>query len=189
MSAPKFHSLKDHFLVAMPGLRDPNFRDTVVYLFEHGPEGAIGLIINRPTEVPMARVFAELKLQCPEEVGRRPVLLGGPVQPERGFVIHRPATRRFESTLQVSDEICITASQDILAAIAGREGPEASYITLGYAGWGPGQLEAEIAANSWLVVRADPSIVFDVPFEQRLAATTAKIGVDLGKLSPVAGHA
>jgi len=185
-----FFSLKNHFLLAMPGLGDPNFRHALVYICEHSLDGgAMGFTVNHPSKVPMSRIFDEFDLEYPEEVGSRPLLTGGPVHQERGFVIHRPAETPWESTMAVSSDVCITASRDIIIDIARSCGPSASYITLGYAGWTPGQLEQEIADNSWLVIEADPTILFDTPFEERAKATAAKLGIDLDKLSFQAGHA
>lgn len=189
MTASMFSSLKDHFLLAMPGLDDPNFKHALIYICEHSEDGAMGLIINSPSDVPMSRVFDEFELDYPAEIGAQPLLTGGPVQQERGFVIHRPSPTHWQSTIEVSDHVCITASRDIIEDIASRKGPSASYITLGYAGWGAGQLEQEIADNSWLVSAADPTIIFETPFEQRAKATALQLGVDLDRLSPQAGHA
>ena len=189
MTSPEFSSLKNHFLLAMPGLDDPNFSGAVIYICEHSEDGAMGLIINHPAELTMSRVFDEFDLAYADEIGRRPLLIGGPVQQERGFVIHRPSRHRWDSTLFVSPDVCITASQDIIADIARQQGPEASYITLGYAGWSPGQLEYELSANSWLISEADPQIIFDVPFDQRMTATADKLGIDLARISPHAGRA
>lgn len=189
MTTAAFSSLKNHFLLAMPGFTDPNFKNAVIYICEHSRDGAMGLIINHPIDATMSRVFDELKLEYPTEIGARPLLVGGPVQQQRGFVIHRPASHLWESTLYVSPDVCITASKDIIADIAGQRGPAASYITLGYAGWGAGQLENELSNNFWLVSEADSQIIFDVPFEQRAQAAATKLGVDLTRLSPQAGHA
>lgn len=183
-------SLKNHFLLAMPGLQDPRFKQAVIYLCEHSPEtGAMGFTINHPTEVPQSRIFDEFELEYSAIIGQQPLLDGGPVQQQRGFVIHRPGHTRWQTTTEIADDICITASKDIIADIALCKGPSASLITLGYAGWEPGQLEREIAENSWLVVEADSSILFDIPFELRAKAAAAKLGLDLDRISPQAGHA
>lgn len=183
-------SLKNHFLLATPGLRDPHFKSSLIYLCEHSlEEGAMGFTINHPSEVPMSRIFDEFELDYPEDIGRKPLLSGGPVQQERGFVIHRPGKSLWQTTTHISPEVCITASRDIIVDIANSKGPSSSYITLGYAGWGPGQLEQEIADNSWLVIEADPDIIFDTPFELRAQATAAKLGIDLDRLSIQVGHA
>ncbi|MCK9467885.1 MAG: YqgE/AlgH family protein [Porticoccaceae bacterium] len=184
-----FLSLKNQLLLAMPGLQDPRFSRAVIYLCEHNEDGAMGLVINQPIDVPMSRVFEDLAVEYPDHIGRRPLLSGGPVQQERGFVLHKSADRHWESTVEVSPDISITASRDIIIDIARAEGPADSYITLGYAGWGPGQLEQELADNAWLTIPADPDIIFATPFPERARATAARIGVDLDRLSPQVGHA
>ena len=189
MSETELPSLKNHLLVAMPGLADPNFKNAVIYICEHSEEGAMGLVINQPSDVTLSRVFDELDLQYGDDAGKQPLMVGGPVQQERGFVLHRAATQRWESTLYVTPDVCITASRDIIADMAQQKGPASGYITLGYAGWGPGQLENELAHNSWLLSEADPGILFDTPVDQRLAATASKVGVDLERMSTQAGHA
>jgi putative transcriptional regulator len=181
--------LRDYFLLAMPGLLDPNFSQTVVYLCEHTTEGAMGLIINQPLDIPLSQVLEQFDLGYSPKVGGQPLLAGGPVQMDRGFVLHRPGHHNWESTLPISTEISLTASTDILTDIAKDQGPEDLIITLGYAGWGPGQLEGELAENSWLTVPGDASIIFDVPYDQRAKATAAKIGIDVNQLSTNIGHA
>lgn len=181
--------LRDHFLLAMPGLLDPNFSQTVVYLCEHTAEGAMGLVINQPLAIPLSQVLEQFELDCSPKLGEQPLLAGGPVQTDRGFVLHRPGHHNWESTLPISTEISLTASTDILSDIAKDQGPKDLIITLGYAGWGPGQLEDELAENTWLAVPGDPSIIFDVPFEQRARATAAKMGIDVNQLSTNIGHA
>jgi putative transcriptional regulator len=181
--------LGNHFLIAMPGLADPNFFHTVTYLCEHNPEGALGIVINRPLSLNLREILQHMDLEPVSEViGDQPIYLGGPVQPERGFVLHRPLGD-WEATLKVSDDIGVTSSRDILMAIATGQGPRHSLIALGYAGWGAGQLEREIAANAWLAGPADERIVFDLPHEQRWEAAAAKLGVDLNLLTGEAGHA
>lgn len=190
MSDESFTSLKDHLLLAMPGMADPNFKQAVIYICEHSADGAMGLTINQPTDVPMRRIFEELEVaEYSDEVAERPLLAGGPVQQERGFVLHRAEPRRWESTIEISPEVCLTASRDIIVDIAGNRGPTDSYITLGYSGWDAGQLETELASNAWLVIQADPRILFEIPFEARARATAGMLGVDLSKLSSQAGHA
>ena len=180
-------SLRHHFLVASPWLADPRFHGGVIYLCDHSQEGALGLMVNHPMSLALGEILSQLEMPGADRA--EPVYNGGPVQQERGFVIHRPSPTHWQSTIEVSDHVCITASRDIIEDIASRKGPSASYITLGYAGWGAGQLEQEIADNSWLVSAADPSIIFETPFEQRAKATALKLGVDLDRLSPQAGHA
>ena len=189
MSDSNFVSLKNYFLLAMPGLEDPNFKHSLIYLCEHTAEdGAMGLTINQPSSVPMSKVFEEFGLEFAPEAGDRNLLYGGPVQQERGFVLHRPATEPWQTTVEVAPDVCITASRDIIEDMARNKGPSSGFITLGYAGWAPGQLEQEITDNSWLLIEADPEIIFDTPFEQRAEATAAKLGISLDRLSSQAGH-
>lgn len=181
--------LTNHFLIAMPALDDPNFARTVTYVCEHNADGAMGIVINRPIDIRLGEVLGHMQLASPhEEVGRRPVLLGGPVQRERGFVLHTPPGQ-WGSTLRVTDRIGVTTSRDILVAMADGSGPARVLVALGYAGWGAGQLEKEMADNSWLSGPADESILFDVPFEDRWTAAAALLGVDLERLSSQVGHA
>jgi len=183
------HSLANQFLIAMPAMSDPNFSQTVTFLFEHNAEGAMGIIINRPTRMPLGDVFDQLKLPCENVklIGQQ-VLQGGPVQPEQGFVIH-PAGGDWEYSVQVSEQIHVTTSRDILAAMARGEGPDSALVALGYAGWGAGQLEQELTNNTWLTVPVDHRVLFNLPFEQRWRAAAGILGVDLSKMSPDAGHA
>lgn len=181
--------LGNHFLIAMPALADPNFFHTVTYLCEHNADGALGIVINRPMNLNLRELLQHMDLEpVNDDIGNQPIYLGGPVQQERGFVLHRPLGE-WEATLKVSDHIGITSSRDILGAIAAGEGPEDSLIALGYAGWGAGQLEQEMAANAWLSGPADEHIVFDLPHEKRWEAAAASLGVDLNLLSMDAGHA
>jgi len=168
---------------------DPNFKDALIFICEHSSEGAMGLVINHPSDQPISRVFEELDLSYSPGTGDAPVLVGGPVQQERGFVIHRPGNQAWESTLYISPEVCLTASRDIISDIANQQGPESSFITLGYAGWGAGQLEEELTHNFWLVSEADPHIIFDVPYGDRTTAAANKLGIDLARISLNAGHA
>lgn len=181
--------LTNHFLIAMPALEDPNFFHTVTYICEHNAEGALGLVINRPLDIRLEEVFNHMNLRDASPNARQmPVHLGGPVQQDRGFVLHEPLGE-WEATLKVTDRIGITSSVDILAAIAREAGPEHSLIALGYAGWGAGQLEQEMLDNAWLSGPADPQILFNTPSEQRWMAAAASLGVDLNRLSGEAGHA
>ncbi|HET8697388.1 MAG TPA: YqgE/AlgH family protein [Gammaproteobacteria bacterium] len=180
-------SLRDHFLIAMPAMADPNFTETVTYVCKHDDEGAFGVIVNRPSDLSMAQMFAELKLDLRDrELAEQPVLRGGPVERERGFVLHR-SSEAFAATLD--GDIKVTVSPDILAAIAQGGGPRPVMVALGYAGWDGGQLEAELRANAWLTVPANPEIVFDTPFEQRWTAALTLPGVDLNHMTNYAGHA
>lgn len=182
-------SLTNHFLIAMPGLQDPNFSRTVTYVCEHSAEGAMGIVINRPMEIQLGEVLAQLEID-PEasNVSNAPVYLGGPVQTDRGFVIH-DGDFRFDSTLRVTDEIQVTTSRDVLEAIAKGRGPANRLIALGYAGWSSGQLEQEMIDNAWLSGPADGQILFSTPSAQRWQSAAQLLGVDLNLLSGQAGHA
>lgn len=184
-----FESLSNHFLVAMPGLHDPNFSHAVIYICEHSPDGAMGLVINNPLDIPISQIFEQFELGFSSDIGAQPLLSGGPVQIDRGFVLHRAGERQWESTRTISGEISLTASRDIISDIAVERGPSELIIILGYAGWGPGQLEEELAHNAWLTVPGDANILFNTPFERRASAAAAKIGIDLNMLSSDAGHA
>lgn len=181
--------LRNHFLLAMPTLDDANFARTVTFICEHNQDGAMGIIINRPLDITLDKVLQHMKAKsCAKEVGAMPVFLGGPIQQDRGFILHRPIGQ-WEITLAVGDEFGITTSCDILDAISHGQGPEQILIALGYAGWGPNQLEQEIAGNAWLSTPANGKIVFDTPCEQRWEAAAALGGVDLSRLSGQVGHA
>ena len=182
--------LTGQFLIAMPAMADPNFDRTVTYLCEHNEDGALGIIVNRPTDMLLGEVLEQMDLDISDsELAERPVLLGGPMQPDRGFVIHDDQGAAFSSTMAVPDGLRITTSRDILVALADGQGPSRAVVALGYAGWGAGQLEAEMAANSWLTVPASADIIFSVPFERRWESAAALIGVNMADLSPEAGHA
>ncbi len=181
-------SLRDHFLIAMPGLNDSSFAHTVTYICEHSDKGAMGLVINSATTMQLNEVFEQMGLEDIAQLGEQIIMSGGPVQQERGFVLH-PTGTQWQSTLEVSAEISLTASRDIISALAAGNGPQKYLIALGYAGWGEGQLEAEIAANSWLTVPADKDIIFETPFEQRWASAARSLGVDVNLISGTAGHA
>ncbi len=184
-----FPCLANHFLVAMPGLHDPNFSHSVIYICDHSKDGAMGLVINNPLEIPLSQIFEQFELNYSPRVGTEPLMSGGPVQIDRGFVLHRPSQREWEATLPISSDISLTSSRDIISDIAEEQGPSDMLVTLGYAGWGPGQLEDELANNAWLTVPADANIIFNVPYEQRAHAAAAIIGIDLNLLSSNAGHA
>jgi putative transcriptional regulator len=182
-------SLQDHFLIAMPAMGDPNFNETVTYVCKHDGEGALGIVINRPTDMSLGEVFAQLSMEVRDQSqAARPVLSGGPVARDTGFVLHH-SSNGYESTLYTGGDIRVTVSPDILSAIARGEGPEPVLVALGYAGWGAGQLETELRANAWLSVRADQSILFETPFEQRWAAAVGLLGVDIHQITTYAGHA
>lgn len=183
------NSLSNHFLIAMPALDDPNFHHTTTFICEHDEDGALGVVINRPMNMRLAEILKYMDIEPgSEEISAAPVYMGGPVQSDRGFVLHEPSGN-WEATLKVTDTIGITSSRDILQAIAAGEGPERAIVTLGYAGWGAGQLEQELADNTWLSGPASSKIVFDTPSEQRWQAAAALLGVDLNLLSSDAGHA
>lgn len=182
-------NLANHFLIAMPSMLDPVFGGTVVYLCEHNANGALGIIINKPTDMSMETLFEridmtlEIQPQFP-----RPVMFGGPVQIERGFVLHSPLGD-YSSMLQVTDEVMLTTSKDILEAVAAGNGPKKILVTLGCSGWSPGQLEEEITRNGWLTVPADNAILFDLPVEERFSAAMHLLGIDPSMLTGEAGHA
>ncbi len=185
----KFHSLANHFLIAMPALADPHFHHTVTYICEHNEEGAMGIIINRTLPLTIGEVLEQMKIVPSNSLDTTlPIHDGGPVKREHGFVLHTPAGA-WETSLVISDELALTTSLDILSAIAYQEGPRRALISLGYAGWGAGQLEEEMAQNAWLSGPADIGILFDTPLEDRWQAAAALLGVDLGRLSSEIGHA
>jgi len=183
------NSLSNHFLIAMPALDDPNFHHTTTYICEHDGDGALGVVINRPLNMRLGEILKHMDIEPgSNEVSSWPVYMGGPVQSDRGFVLHEPSGD-WEATLKVTDKIGITSSRDILQAIAAGEGPEKAIVTLGYAGWGAGQLEQELAANTWLSGPASSKIVFDMPSDERWMAAAALLGIDLNLLSSDTGHA
>lgn len=179
----------NQLLIAMPSLEDPNFSRTVTLICEHSEHGALGVIINRPTEVQLGQLLQHLEIKAVRsEIADVPVYAGGPVQLERGFILHSPLGQ-WESTLKINAELGLTTSLDVLAAIAAGEGPGHHLIALGYAGWGASQLEREITENAWLTVPNDNHILFELPVEQRWQAAAGKLGVDLSLLASDAGHA
>ena len=189
MGMNTYTSLKNQFLIAMPNLLDPHFARSVSYILEHNEEGAMGVIINHPLDINMSDLLEHLEIKTSDDfVGELPILSGGPVQIERGFILHTPKGN-WESSMQLSEDIAVTTSKDILEAIANNEGPEHTSVILGYAGWGAGQLEQEIMENSWLNVPADSEIIFKTPAEKRWELATAKLGIDISQLSRDAGHA
>ena len=183
-------SLRHHLLLAMPSLTEGFFAHSVTYLCDHGPDGAMGIVINRPLDLTLGDIFQHLDLRADHSHRRdEPVLAGGPVQTERGFVLHMPTRERWEATLTLTDTLALTTSRDILDALAQDRGPQRALVALGYAGWGAGQLEEELAANAWLTLPADTDLIFDTPYEQRLSSAAARLGIDLRLLAPGAGHA
>jgi putative transcriptional regulator len=182
-------SLRNHFLIAMPNLEDPNFNESVTYVCQHDDQGAVGIVVNRPGHFTFADIFSRLGIECEHsERAESLVLTGGPVEPERGFVLH-DASGEYESTISVGDNVSLTASRDVLEALADGKGPQQALLALGYAGWGAGQLEAEIAANSWLSVEASSEVLFDTPYADRWTAAADLIGIDIRGISTYSGHA
>lgn len=182
-------NLTNHFLIAMPALHDPNFFHTVTYICEHNVNGAMGIVINRPMEMKLSDIFEHMQIDnTDQDSGSQQIFNGGPVEEERGFILHN-YSQSWDSTLRITEELAITTSKDILEAIASDNGPEKSLVALGYAGWGQGQLENEMAENSWLSGPADTRIIFDLPIEQRWQAAAESIGVDLNLISTGMGHA
>jgi putative transcriptional regulator len=182
-------NLTDHFLIAMPAMADPYFSGTLIYICEHNDQGALGVIVNRPIDMTLAALFE--KIEVPLETNgfdRMPVYFGGPVQTDRGFVLHRPLGG-WQSTLTVTPQVGLTSSRDVLHAV-GREGePRELIVALGYSGWSAGQLEDELGQNAWLTVPARHHILFELPFEERLPAALAALGVSFANLAEDAGHA
>ena len=181
-------NLTHNFLIAMPGMVDPNFNGTLTYICDHSEQGALGVVVNRPIDLDLSTLFEQIGLSLPERLHRNVVYFGGPVQTERGFVLHTPP-QTFSSTLTVNDEISLTTSKDVLEAVSQGAGPQKFMVSLGYAGWGAGQLEEEIKQNAWLSVAADPQVIFDLAPEERLPAAMKLLGIDLANLSDEAGHA
>ncbi len=186
-------SLANHFLIAMPAMADPNFARTLTYVCEHNAEGALGIIVNRPIDMNVASLLERVNIPIDAEAAKAeltglPVYFGGPVQTDRGFVLHRPKGQ-WHSTLAVTDEIGLTSSRDILQAMSENGALREVVISLGYAGWAAGQIEWELSQNAWLTVAADPDILFAMPPEARLPAAMQLLGIDFANLSEVAGHA
>ena len=182
-------SLSNQLLIAMPGMADPNFNSTVTLICEHNAEGALGIVINRPMSLNLGGLLAQLQLdQADKSAASSPVLDGGPVGRERGFVLHNPQAE-FESSVAVSPDIQLTLSRDVLDAMAAGSGPDKSVVALGYAGWESGQLEQEMLQNTWLNVPASPEIIFDVPFNDRWSVAAEIIGIDISQISSHVGHA
>lgn len=182
-------SLKHHLLIAMPQLADPNFHHSVTYLIEHNEDGAMGLTLNRPMDVSLMDIFADLEIEClAPPSGRHQLVAGGPVQPETGFILHPPTEKVWQSSVPVDNDLWLTTSRDILEAIASGDGPEHSLLALGYAGWAAGQLEQELAENAWLSTPASAELIFEVPVDQRWQAAAARLGIDVNLISTEAGH-
>lgn len=183
-----FHSLEGKLLLAMPGMRDPRFTRSVIYMCSHTEEGAMGIGINRPVEnITFSQLLEQLQIKA-IPVRELPIFAGGPVETGRGFVLHSSEYVQ-DSTMVISDTVALSATVDILKALADDAGPNNHLLALGYAGWGAGQLEGELAKNSWLSVDADDDVVFKVPLKEKWPRAMAVVGVDVNKLSPDAGHA
>jgi len=185
-------NLANHFLIAMPSMNDPIFGGTVVYICEHNDKGVLGVVINKPTDMTMDVLFDRIDLQVAEglraSVVNEPIMFGGPVQDDRGFVLHSPGGH-YSSSLNVTDDVAFTTSIDVLEAVASGGGPQRMLVSIGYAGWSPGQLEEEIARNGWLTVGADAHVLFDLPIEERYSAAIKLLGIDPFMLASEAGHA
>ena len=185
-------NLANHFLIAMPSMNDPIFGGTVVYICEHNDKGVLGVVINKPTDMTMEVLFDRIDLKVAEgqraSVIDEPIMFGGPVQDDRGFVLHSP-NGRYSSSLSVTDDVAFTTSIDVLEAVAGGTGPQRMLVSIGYSGWSPGQLEEEIGRNGWLTVKADPSVIFDLPIEERYNGAIKLLGIDPMMLASEAGHA
>ncbi|WP_119965379.1 YqgE/AlgH family protein [Simplicispira lacusdiani] len=191
-------NLTHHFLIAMPGMEDASFARSVVYLCEHSARGALGLIINKPTDISLKGLFDKVDLSLGRaDLTDAPVFLGGPVQTERGFVLHEALHARetddeetaYASTMVIPGGLEMTTSKDVLEALATGAGPRRVLVTLGYSAWGEGQLESELAENSWLTVGADLAVIFDTPVEQRYDTALGLLGLEAWRLSPGAGRA
>jgi putative transcriptional regulator len=184
--------LTNQFLIAMPGMRDENFAGTVIYLCEHTERGALGLVINKPIDIKLKNLFEKVELSLErEELAEQPVFYGGPVQAERGFVLHEKLGEpsAYNSTMSIPGGLEMTTSKDVLEAMSSGSGPKKVLVTLGYSGWQAGQLEDEIGRNGWLTVDADPAVIFDTPIEQRYDRALSLLGFDPRMLSHEAGHA
>ncbi len=188
-------NLTNHFLIAMPSLSDELFARSVVFMCEHSERGALGLVINKPSDILLPRLFEKVDLPMGrDDLALLPVFQGGPVQTERGFVLHEAVEGGagesvYASTLSIPGGLEMTTSKDVLEAMSSGAGPRKVFVTLGYASWGQGQLESEITENSWLTVEADPSLIFDVPVSERYERAMALLGLQPWMLSPDAGHA
>ncbi|MYM87944.1 YqgE/AlgH family protein [Rugamonas sp. FT82W] len=182
-------NLANHFLIAMPSMQDPVFGGTVVYVCEHNENGVLGVVINKPTDMTMEVLFERIDLKLESDVDvDAPIMFGGPVQDDRGFVLHTPGTR-YSSSLTVTKDVAFTTSIDVLEAVAAGDGPPRMLVSIGYSGWSPGQLEDEISRNGWLTVGADPDILFKLPIEERYTAAMRLLGIDPLMLTSEAGHA
>jgi len=182
-------NLTNHLLIAMPSMEDPNFAKTVTLICEHNNEGAMGIVINRKTDIGLDEVYEQMKIESSTEAKKdQMVHIGGPVQEQRGFILH-DGGNAYDSTIKITDDLFITTSRDILEEMAQGKGPEHSLIALGYAGWSPGQLEDEVLNNAWLTSPANNDILFEMPNDRRWEAAAKMVGVDIHQISGQAGHA
>ncbi|UTV28147.1 YqgE/AlgH family protein [Photobacterium atrarenae] len=188
-------NLTNHFLVAMPSMQDPNFKGSVVYICEHNDEGAMGLVINLPIDISVGNMLdqidveRDLPLKNPASL-EQPVFNGGPVSGDRGFVLHlHQQDEDFSSSIDITEQLSVTTSKDILALLGTSKAPEKFLVALGYAGWNAGQLEQELAENTWLTTEADPEVVFNTPISERWGKAVAQLGINAAHLSTQAGHA
>lgn len=193
-TSEKPFSLRNHFLLAMPTLADSGFAHTVTYIFEHSDQGAMGIVINRPIGLTLNDIFAQLNIDVSTDSASLPILSGGPVQTERGFVIHstdreRQPKPKWDSSVNMEGGISITTSKDVLEAIAKNEGPQDFLVALGYSGWSAGQLEAELASNAWIYTPVDATVLFHTPYEKRLDSAAKLLGIDMRLMSSDIGHA
>jgi putative transcriptional regulator len=189
MTLPSTFNLKNHFLIAMPNLEDPHFTQSVTYIIEHSQEGSMGLVCNRPAPFTIKNFFDHLKIQhYHSSQFEAPVYFGGPVQPEKGFILHN-GSAYWRSSIQISDQVCLTTSDDILFAIAENQGPTQFLIMLGYAGWSENQLEHEMIENAWLSVSAEATLLFETSHEQKWQKAAKLMGIDIHLMSRMAGHA
>lgn len=187
-TASNSFSLANHFLIAMPDMQDQFFRESVVYICEHNADGAMGIIVNKPSPIMMDLLFDAAKTPTPERFHGQWVLMGGPVQVDRGFLVHTP-TGSWESSLLVTDDIAMTTSRDIIIGLTQDNEVNKALATIGYSSWSAGQLEQELAANSWLSVPADMKVLFDIPYKQRYQAALKLLNINVANLSGLAGHA
>jgi putative transcriptional regulator len=182
-------NLSRQFLIAMPAMADPIFAKSLVFVCDHNEQGAMGVIVNRPLGMDMQTLFQQVDIELQRtELAEQSVYFGGPVQTDRGFVLHQPLGN-WQSTLAVEDDLGLTTSKDVLTAVGGGGGPDRLFVSLGYAGWEAGQLEGEMAQNAWLSVEADIEVIFSLPSEQRYEAALKLLGIDMAMLSDTAGHA
>lgn len=187
-TAANSFSLANHFLIAMPDMQDQFFRESVVYICEHNADGAMGIIVNKPSPIMMDLLFDAAKTPTPERYHGQWVLMGGPVQVDRGFLVHTP-TGSWESSLLVTDDIAMTTSRDIIIGLTQDNEVNKALATIGYSSWSAGQLEQELAANSWISVPADMKVLFDIPYKQRYQAALKLLNINVANLSGLAGHA